>query len=144
MMRGSLSCGSLCSDWLTDWLIDWQLLSSKQTNKRTNGRTEELILTLRSTKIFYPEPSQMWTKEVAGLPPTTNDITGRHLRFSQRCCWQLSFSVTWRCVVGWIVFDVSKKCGAFETSRTTHPSLQRHIPEDLHRRFQMRFSSIKK
>jgi hypothetical protein len=39
--------------------------------------------------------------------------------------------VTWRCMVGWVIPDVSKHCSTFQTLVTTHPVKQSHIPEEM-------------
>jgi len=40
-------------------------------------------------------------------------------------------SVTWRCMVGWVIPDVSKHCSTFQTLGTTHRVTQCHIPEEI-------------
>ena len=66
----------------------------------------------------------MSTKEFSGLPPTTNDLNGRDLKLSSCHSGDAdnSFFFCNVTVCSWVVFDVSEKSGAFETSRTTTPN----------------------
>ena len=111
-----------------------------------------LFLVIYKSKLYtrFPVP----TRAIRLILTTYGEV--QHLRFSQRCCWELKPSGTWGRVVELVVPDVSKNCVACifkgnqsmnnlhryytdrlglkmkaqrysETSRNTIPTTRRHV-----------------
>ena len=77
-----------------------------------------MIMTAESEELLHDVILTNCTKtsldnDLEGLRKIKKNFTMRELRFAQRCCWGFESSGTWRCVLGRVVPDVSKHCGAF-------------------------------
>ena len=54
-----------------------------------------------------------------------------YLRFAKYFCWIFMSSGTWHCVIGWMVHEILKVCGAFTFKGwvTTNPATESHISD---------------